>query len=116
MVMTGTRRRAGDLALQQRQEHHERDEPGHCPQRPFGRLTDHVYRQPLSKRSARCSKYRRELYQLAASGLEPASSRQLAELSGDLAVSLACVAQFRRVFLWHMHGMPEGGYSPVKVP
>ena len=30
------------LALQQRQEHHERDEPGHCPQRPFGRLSDHA--------------------------------------------------------------------------
>jgi len=36
----------------------------------------------------------RELYQLATSGLDPASSRQLAELTGDLAVSLACVVQF----------------------
>ena len=39
-------------------------------------------------------KYGRKLYQLAASGLDPASSGQLAELTGDLAVSLACVAQF----------------------
>src|SRR5262249_62087622 len=48
---------------------------------------------PVVKALGPMLKYCRELCQLAASGLDPASALQLAELTGNLAVSLACVAQ-----------------------
>ena len=44
MSGTGTRR-CGRLAFQQREQHHQGQEPHDCPQRPFGRCADH---RPLS--------------------------------------------------------------------
>src|SRR3954468_24405378 len=67
---------------------------------------------------------RRELHQFSAPSSEPASSREFAELAGDLAVMAAAdkrddwrfnSMQFLGVFVWHMLGMPESDYPIVKA-
>jgi hypothetical protein len=67
---------------------------------------------------------RRELHEFAAPSSEPASSREFAELAGDLAVMAAAdkrdgwrvnSMQFIGVFVWHMLGMPESDYPIVKA-